>query len=99
MSALAFVVMALAVARVSRAITTDEVSDGFREAVAVRFTDEDGAIRWPVILVNCDWCIGWWLALVAAVVGKFTHMVPTWEWAGWCWPGMACAAGLTLRWQ
>ena len=98
MSALAFVVMSLAIVRGSRAVTTDEVTDGTREWIARRWTDELGP-RWPVILVNCDWCVGFWLALVAVVVGKFTHLVPTWTWAGWCWPGMAGAAGLTLRWQ
>lgn len=98
MTALAFVVMTLAVARATRAVTTDEVTEPMRGWMAERWSDELGP-RWPVVLVNCDWCIGFWLALLAAVLGKVTGLVHTWTWAGWCWPGMACAAGLTLRWQ
>ena len=90
--------MTLAVARVTRLITTDDVTRPWRSRLARRHPPT-GGVTWPVRLVNCDWCVGVWLAAIAAPLGKLSHLVPTWPWAAWAFVGMAGGSGLLLTWQ
>jgi hypothetical protein len=110
---LAFAVMTLAVVRATRLVTTDDLTEPMRRWLGRRFppyrrtlTYKDGEAAshvtvpsFVVRLSSCDWCVSVYLAAVAALVGKWTHMVPTWQWIGWSWLGMAGGAGLLLGWQ
>jgi hypothetical protein len=103
MTPLAFVVITLAVARVTRAVTTDDVSLSFRERIEsrgrARSASYPPSTPWYVTFTECDWCVSFWLALIAAAIGKATGLIDSWTWATWCWPAMAAGAGMTLRWQ
>ena len=97
MTAVALSCMTLAVARVVRLITTDDVSRGWRKRVSRPSASGEPTLmaRW----VGCDWCVGVQVALVAAVLGRYSGLVPTWPWAAWAWVGMAGGSGLLLGWQ
>jgi hypothetical protein len=97
MTAVAFVVMTLAVARVTRLITTDDITTTLRRKLARANRPGDPTLM--ARFIYCDWCVGVWIALAAAVVGRLSHLVPTWSWAGWAWLGMAGGSGLLLGWQ
>jgi hypothetical protein len=106
---LAFVVITLAVSRTTRLVTTDDVFEPLRKRLSqrVRFRASPQLplararrhVPWYVALVNCDWCVSFWLGAVAALIAKTTGLAETWVWAGWCWPGCAAGAGLVLQWQ
>jgi hypothetical protein len=86
--------MSLAVVRVVRLVTTDDITQSWRTRLAARSTGDPTLI---VRLVNCDWCVGVWVAAVAAVLGRVSGLVPTWPWAAWAWVGMAGGAGLLSK--
>ncbi len=99
-------VITLAAARVTRLITTDDLTSGIREALASSTedgepiaTEKNAQVPWYVRLVNCDWCVSIYVALAAMVAAKFTHLASTWTWAAWCWPAAAFGSAGLLRWQ
>jgi hypothetical protein len=93
---LVLVVMILVVARATRLVTTDEIFLRPRTWLGGRSSGD--VVPWYVVLVNCDWCVSVWVALVAAVVAKETSMVSTWTWAAWSWLAVAMGAGSLLTW-
>lgn len=70
MPAVLFVVYALAVARLTKLITSDRITKAPREAL-IRRLPEDSA--WAYFVV-CQWCTSVWVGAVAAPV--------TWWWGG-----------------
>ena len=60
MTWLAFVIITLAAARVTRLVTTDSITEPLRERLT----------RWPLAyeLVTCPWCIGFWISLAWVAV-------------------------------
>lgn len=105
MTPLAFVVITLAIARGTMVVTTDEITQPVRDQVLRRAgANEDAAMGWQgkppwyVRLALCDWCVSFWLALVAAIIGRVTGLIHSDTWAAWCWPAMATSAGITLKW-
>lgn len=67
--AFAFVVAALAVARITRLITTDYLTAAPRSAI-IRWA---GADSHTAYLITCPWCSGFWVAAAAG---------PVWYWWG-----------------
>jgi len=55
------VIMAmLAVTRITRLVTTDQLTVRLRQLVVRRWHEES----WQVYLVHCDWCSSMWVALL-----------------------------------
>ena len=98
MSAVALVVMILAAARVTRLVTTDDITEGARMRLVQRYR---GPLEEPMPLllrlIFCDWCVAFWIAAGAALLGRATGLVHSWTWAAWSWPAIATGAALTLR--
>jgi hypothetical protein len=61
-NAVALVVMALAVARLTGLVTEDKITEGLRSRILSRF-DEDSRLGY---LITCPWCVSIYLAAVAA---------------------------------
>jgi hypothetical protein len=97
MTALALAVMVLATARLTRLVTTDEITHHFRRRLSTR-RETEGPTFWAQ-LVYCNWCVSVWVALVAALVARGTGLVSTWSWVVWAWLAIAGGAGLLLGWQ
>jgi hypothetical protein len=98
MTALAFAVMVLATARITRLVTTDEITYRWRRPLANRRNRDTGP-TFMAQLVYCNWCVSVWIALAAALVARFTGLVHTWSWMVWAWLAIAGGAGLLLGWQ
>lgn len=77
--ALAFVVGALATARLTRLAVEDEIAEPIRRRV-LRRLDPDNVFHLKLVyLMSCQWCVSIWTgAAVAALVGAFPHAVPVW---------------------
>ena len=52
--------------------------------------------HWVVKLVNCSWCVSFWLALVGVVGLHFAGYVSRWQLVVLAWWGVAGGAGLLL---
>lgn len=84
LSALYFVIDALATYRLARLLTADELTKGIRRALGA--VDKRGHINRPrtFYFVTCPWCTSIWIA--AGVVAV------TWAWpGGWIYPAAALA--------
>lgn len=89
---LVLIVYAVAVARVTRLINADTITDPLRVAIERRARDSDRSDRergrWATLsyFVGCPWCVGMWLALL-------TTWFPIWltglSW--WLYPLIAFA--------
>ena len=64
-SALEFVIVALAVFRITRFVTTDTVFNRLREWVWKKHPPENGGIGY---LLTCNWCSSIWVALPVVLV-------------------------------
>lgn len=75
LTALNFVVFALAAFRLTRIITTDTVADNFRQWVWSKY-DPSTKIGY---LITCNWCTGFWVSLLvvagASVLPQLTFVV------------------------
>lgn len=58
-SAVTFVILALAAYRLTHLITTDAIADGFRTKVWKKFPPSTKI----GYLITCNWCTGFWVAL------------------------------------
>jgi hypothetical protein len=109
-----FVLLSLAAYRVTRLITTDDLTRGFRAWVLARFPARvvpmtnpvngspiDGSAttsaRWPVVLVNCSWCMGIWVTLVGVGLLHWRGYVHSWLITALAWLGSATVVGLLQR--
>lgn len=111
MSALVFVVVALAAWRATQVVTLDTITAGFRRRMIRRFPyrtvplydpnghEVEGAAtrrpHWLVELIHCDACLGWWVAGAAVLVAHFAGLAPSWGMCGLAWPA-AAAVGVVL---
>ena len=70
--------------RATRIITADRVTEPLRERLLHRF----GVEHRLVYFVHCTWCVGFWVALVTALLVWFTspHEWPMSAW--WGIPGL-----------
>lgn len=91
----AFLLVTLAVARVTRLTTTDRIpGTKIRRWVTNRF-GEDAEITY---LVHCDWCASMWIALPAALVwAPLTLPLYYWWLAIPAWLAMSYLTGLLVR--
>lgn len=78
MTALEFLLVALAAYRITRLVTTDTILDRQRDWVAVRF----GQLGKLHTLVTCPFCAGFWVscAVLGFALGADLVRLP-WEWA------------------
>ena len=95
------VVLGLAAWRVTLLVTTDTITGRWRRWLLVRYPartvplyDVTGAPvegsgrlkpRLVVELVNCDWCVGWWIAAAVVLVGRVVGLI------GLSWPACGVA--------
>lgn len=97
---------ALVVARITRLITADKLTEPFRGWVARKFRRDSPAaaldtprpVHPMTYLVHCAWCTSIWVAAVLCVPAALVADVPLW-WA----PGLALAAsqvtGILSHWD
>lgn len=79
-------VVVFTVARLTRLITTDEISKGVRQAAARRLQPDS-----PVAyLLFCRWCMSVWVAAPAAALWCHLSALPCWS--GWWWIDAPTAA-------
>lgn len=84
---LGLVILALAVARISRLITEDTLTQPIRDWIMTKEAGwkqgKVGAVSLTT-LINCHWCAGIWVT--AGVIGL------SWvDWLWWLWTGLAVA--------
>lgn len=101
MTGVALACMILAVARVTRLVTTDDVTSGWRSRLTFRSAARrppNSGSAWYVRLIYCDWCVSVWIAAIAAPLGKVSGLITTWQWVPWAFVGMAGGSGLVTKW-
>jgi hypothetical protein len=72
-------VVVFAVARLTRLVTEDKITDPLRTAVAVRLP---AGSMWTYLLY-CRWCVSIWVAVPAAAVWWSVSAVPRWSGRWW----------------
>lgn len=104
------VLAALATYRLTRLVTTDDLTEPMRHRVLVRFPPRRGALEddlgrpipgssrlvpsLPVTFVNCSWCVSVWIAGIVLVAVHFAGLLPSWQLAAVAWLAVATSAGL-----
>lgn len=85
-----FLIMTLAVARLTRVVTDDSISIPFRHWVEEKESDERGYtnILSFTTLLNCHWCTGWW---VAFIVAGSTWAWGNGNWIWWIWTALSAS--------
>lgn len=85
-----FVLMTLAAARITRAITEDSISIPLREWVERKEEKKLGYVRLIsfTTLLNCHWCTGWWVGL--SIAGA-TFLWGNGDWLWWLWAGLGAS--------
>lgn len=110
MSPLVFVLISLAAYRATVLITTDTLSAPVRRALLRRWPSRTVALyddsghevagtgtlkaRWQVELVNCGWCIGFWLAGLAVLVSHGLGLADDWGECLLAWWAAAAVVGM-----
>lgn len=91
MTLLHLVLVVLATARLTRLVTTDVLTERFRQPVVKWLVERPTDRRWLstlygklAYLIVCDWCASMYVA--TAVVGAW------WAWGDTMWLTMVCAA-------
>src|SRR5689334_318949 len=69
------VVLVFAVARLTRLVCADKITEPVRTAAAVRLR----AGNWLAYLLHCRWCVSVWIAFPAAAVWCSASPVPRWS--------------------
>jgi hypothetical protein len=72
---LSFVLLTLAVARLTRLVKGDQLTLGFRRWVIEKY----GAESLQAYLVHCSWCTSMWVAMPAGIAWAFP-MLPMRQW-------------------
>lgn len=67
-----FLLLVLAVARLTRLVVSDQITMPLRQWVVAR----DGEQGWFTFLVHCPWCAGFWVAAVTAPLYWFFGRSP-----------------------
>lgn len=89
---LLLVLVSLAGYRATRLVTTDEISAPLRD----RLHREGGRPR-LVGFVNCDWCVGVWVCLAAALLVHLGGLVDSWAYVALLWLAAATVVGFLAR--
>lgn len=72
---LQLVIYSLAVARLTGLIVADSITDPVRDWIKIRLDDRPATLGASIAtLIECPWCAGMWIALVAAPL--------VWFWGG-----------------
>jgi hypothetical protein len=80
---LQLLIYALAVARVTGLIVADSLTEELRDGIVARLDDRPHTLgSYLAKLIECPWCAGMWVSLVAAPLVWFFHD----------WPVMLCTA-------
>src|SRR6185369_14912832 len=88
-----FVVLTLAVARVTRLVTIDRITVGIRRWAVHRFGESSNI----AYLLNCPFCVGFWVSLLAVVYWIVAVHPNPWLW-GPAWFAMSyLVAPILLR--
>lgn len=74
-SAVAAIILTLAVFRVTRLIIEDTILEPLREKTVFKLHPTDSKIR---ELFACPWCIGFWLAVIAVLMFWAWPVVTLW---------------------
>lgn len=95
---LVLVLLAFGTHRLTRIVTSDSITAGLRTRWFIRFPPI-GARHHPLgELVDCPWCIGWWLSGLLVGAATWSGLLPRRAWVGWLvWPAVASVAGLLAR--
>lgn len=88
-----FLLALLAVARVTRFITTDTLAQPFRDWVAVKFGPESK----PADLIGCGWCSSIWVAAVVAPVAYYHGRTAPFVIVA-SWLGISYLYSITAQW-
>lgn len=64
-SALDLIILALAVYRITRLVTTDVILNRYREKIWRRYPPENGGLGY---LITCDWCTSLWVSSLVVVM-------------------------------
>lgn len=102
--------VALASFRLTRLVTTDELTEPFRHWVLVRFPPRVGTIEdqfgrpkpgtsrlvpsIPVAFINCAWCVSVWTSLGLLIAAHFAGLFPSWELLAFAWLAVGAVVGL-----
>lgn len=71
-AALALLIYALAVARLTGLITADTITEPVRDRVLAWLDDTPGSSgEWFASLITCPWCAGMWVSLIASPLAWF----------------------------
>ena len=110
MTGTTFALISLAVWRATLVVTTDTITLGARRRILRRFpartvplSDANGddvpgtatlRPRWPVVAVNCDWCVSPYLAAAACLAAHGAGLSDPWATTLLAIPAAAALAGL-----
>lgn len=85
--------LTLASYRVWRIVALDSIA----EPIRAKFIFREGR-GWQFLadLIECPWCLGWWLAGAASLVFLLAVGLPLW-WLLLLWPAVSCLVGM-LDW-
>jgi hypothetical protein len=86
-----YVILALAVYRLTRLVTTDVIFNKYREKIWNKFPIEDEGIGY---LITCDWCTSIWTSSLVVSVYK---IAPDFAIAIWGVFALSAIAGLMNR--
>ncbi|WP_280503840.1 hypothetical protein [Nocardia farcinica] len=76
LTVLTLVVYVLVVARVTRLVTTDKITEPLR----AKLIDRVGTQSLWAFGAHCPWCAGWWVAALLALPAAWVAGLPWW-WA------------------
>ncbi len=77
MTALEFVVLALACFRVTRLIVLDTITDPLRDLTVYRLPDS-GFAGYVKVLFDCPWCVGFWVSIGGVIAWAIDSEVTWW---------------------
>lgn len=92
----ALLVVTLAAYRATRLVTTDTLFGSWRARWFLRYPPTGRDAHPLGQLIDCPWCIGWWIAGVAVTVAAVVHVLP-WRPSTWlfAWPAASAGVGIT----
>ncbi len=107
------VLVSLASYRLTRVVTTDELTEPLRHWVLVYFPPRQGALEdelgrpvdgthtlvpsRPVMFVNCPWCVSVWTSLVLVLAAHFSGVLNSWQLVLLGWLAASTVVGLLTR--
>jgi hypothetical protein len=103
-SALTFVLLALAAYRVTRLVVLDDLTRPLRLSIEERHPAAASLAPgpaprpyWLVVLVNCPWCVGAWVCLAGALLLRALGLIDTWSLVVLAWLAASTVVGLLSR--